>query len=130
LISGALIIVGLYIAYNALESLFEGHHPKPTSIGIVVMFFVSLIMFIVGSLKKKIGKEMNNPVILAESNFTLMDAALSGSIMCGLVLNMFFGWWWIDQSLALIIAGNALREGLKGMNILNNNFFLLSNNSE
>jgi len=114
MISGALIVVAIYIAFNAIKSFFEGHRPKPTLTGIVAMFFISLIMFFVGTLKKKLGKKMKNPVILAEANFTLLDSALSGSILCGLILNAILGWWWIDQFLALVIAGNAFREGLKG----------------
>jgi hypothetical protein len=32
--------------------------------------------------------------------------------MIGLVANATLGWWWIDQSLALFLAGVAFSEGI------------------
>lgn len=117
MISWALIAVAVYIAFDSVRSFFDVHHPVPTMAGMVFMSLVTLIMFTVGSMKRNLGRKMKNPVILAESNFTLMDSGLSGSILCGLILNAFMGWWWIDQILALGIAVNAFRQGVKGMNI-------------
>ncbi len=115
MISVALLIVAVYIAYNTTESFFGGHRAKPTMIGIVVMSLITVIMFVGGKAKRNLGLKMKNPVILAESNFTLMDSALSGSILCGLILNFLLGWWWTDQLLALVIALNAFKEGIKGV---------------
>lgn len=115
MISSALLLVAVYIAFNAIEYLLDGHRPESTMIGIAYMFLVSMVMSIVGTLKRNLGRKMKNPVILAEANFTFLDVALSCSIMCGLILNALLGWWWTDSMLALVIAGNAFREGIKGM---------------
>jgi divalent metal cation (Fe/Co/Zn/Cd) transporter len=117
MISWALIAVAIFITLDAVRSFFEGHRPTPTVAGMAFMLLVTVIMFIVGSLKRNLGRKMNNPVILAESNFTLMDSGLSGSILCGLILNATLGWWWVDQILALFIAVNAFRQGVKGIDI-------------
>ena len=117
MISWALITVAIFISLDAVRSFSGGHHSSPTVAGMVFMTLVTAIMFIVGSLKRNLGRKMKNPVILAESNFTLMDSGLSGSILCGLILNATLGWWLIDQILALAIAVNAFRQGMKGINI-------------
>lgn len=115
MISLALLVVAIYIAVNAIDSFIDGHHAKPTSLGMAYMASVTVVMFILGSVKRQFGHKMKNPVILAESNFTILDSALSGSILVGLLLNAWLGWWWTDQLLALLIAGNAFREGLSGV---------------
>ena len=56
---------------------------------------------------------MGNLVVIADAKFTLVDAALSSSVLIGLILNMLFGWWWTDPALALFLAGAAFREGFK-----------------
>ncbi len=117
MISWALIAVAIFIAFDAGKSFYDGNRPSPTMSGMIFMSLVTLVMFTVGSLKRNLGQKMKNPVILAESNFTLMDSGLSGSILCGLILNAIFGWWWVDQILALAIAVNAFRQGVKGIHI-------------
>lgn len=115
MISSALIVVAIYISFDAIKSFFDGHRPTPTITGIVAMSLITITMLMVGTLKKRLGHEMKDPVIVAESNFTLLDSALSASILCGLILNALMGWWWIDQLLALVIAGNAFWQGAKGI---------------
>ena len=115
MISTALFAVSIYIAFSAIKNLIDRHHPQTTMASILVMTAVSLVMFVVGTMKRKIGRDMHNSVIIAESNFTLLDATLSTSIIAGLALNHFLGWWWVDSVLALVIAANAFREGLRGV---------------
>ena len=40
-------------------------------------------------------------------------AALSGTVLIGLVLNGLFGWAWADSIAALVVAGLAIREGIE-----------------
>lgn len=115
MISSALFAISIYIAFSAIKNIIDGHRPQTTVVSILVMTFVSLVMFSVGTMKKNLGKKIRNQVIVTESNFTLLDAMLSTSIILGLALNYFFGLWWIDSVLALVIASNAFREGLKGV---------------
>lgn len=99
--------------YTAARSLFEGHHPQHSAIGILFMVLTVIIMLVLGVLKRNVGNTLKNAVVLADAKFTLIDAALSGTVLVGLILNFLFGWWWTDQALALFLAGAAFREGLK-----------------
>jgi divalent metal cation (Fe/Co/Zn/Cd) transporter len=115
LISFAFIAVAIYITITAVSSFYNHKHPEPTMIGILYMFLVSIIMSVLGYQKRIQGLKLNNPVILAEANFTLMDVALSSSVLIGLILNYWLDWSWVDQFLALVIAANAFYHGIKGL---------------
>ena len=56
---------------------------------------------------------MKSVTVLADAKFTLIDAALSSTVLVGLIFNTFFGWWWMDQAMALFLSGVAFREGLR-----------------
>ena len=50
-------------------------------------------------------------MLKAEARVTLVDAYLAASVLCGLVLNARFGWWWADPLASLVIVGYGLKEG-------------------
>lgn len=115
LISVAFLFVAIYITISAINSLLDKDHSEPMIWGIIYMAMVSVVMYILGYLKRDLGKKMENPVIIAEANFTFLDVALSISILIGLIVHILLDWWWIDQILALIIALNAFVQGIIGL---------------
>jgi divalent metal cation (Fe/Co/Zn/Cd) transporter len=113
MIGWAYLVVSAYVFFDAIQSLFAMHHPSSTPLGIIFLIVTVLVMLVLGVLKQNVGKKMNQPVVLADAKFTLIDGALSATVLIGLLLNTLFGWWWTDQALALFLAGAAFREGLK-----------------
>jgi divalent metal cation (Fe/Co/Zn/Cd) transporter len=113
LIGGAYLIASTYIFIDAVHSLIQGHHPHSTISGIIFLVLTVIVMLILGVFKKRVGKKLNNTVVLADAKFTLIDGALSATVLAGLVLNTLFGWWWTDQALALFLSGVAFKEGLQ-----------------
>ncbi|HWY78861.1 MAG TPA: cation transporter [Candidatus Sulfotelmatobacter sp.] len=111
LISFAYLIVSLYIFIDASLSLIAHHHPQKSLLGIIFIILTVIIMVALGLIKKRIGTKMRSRTVLADAKFTLIDGALAGAVLVGLVLNALFGWWWVDEVMALILAGVAFREG-------------------
>ena len=109
----AYLIVSAYIFIDAGESLFISHHATRSLFAVVFVIFLALAMAVLGFLKRKVGLQLNNEVVLADAKFTLIDAALSTTVLIGLLFNAFFGWWWMDQATALFLSGVAFREGLR-----------------
>ena len=113
MIGVAYLVVSAYVFVDASFSLFEGRHPKRTLIGIGLMVVSAAIMGILGLYKRSVGSKMESETVLADAKFTLIDGALSATVLTGLIFNALFGWWWMDQALALFLAGAAFREGVK-----------------
>jgi len=57
------------------------------------------------------GRALGNPVLIAESRVTLIDAALAMAVLIGVGLNALLGWWWSDPLAGLVIVGYAIAEG-------------------
>jgi divalent metal cation (Fe/Co/Zn/Cd) transporter len=113
LIGFAYFVVSAYIFYDASKSLLSGEHPEKTIVGIIFIILTVFVMVTLGFIKKDIGTKMKSLTVLADAKFTLIDAALAGTVLVGLVLNALFGWWWADQAMALFLSGVAFREGIK-----------------
>lgn len=113
LIGVAYLIVSAYIFYDASQSFLTGHHPERSFLGVILMIFTATVMGVLGIFKRAAGKKIGSQTVLADAKFTLIDAALSSTVLIGLVLNAVFGWWWSDQAMALFLSGVAFREGLR-----------------
>lgn len=109
----AYLVVSGYVFIDASISLFERNHASQTILGVILMIITSLGMGTLGLLKRQVGNKLASVTVLADAKFTLIDSALSATVLIGLIFNLLFGWWWLDQALALFLAGAAFREGVK-----------------
>lgn len=113
LIGIAYLVVALYVAQDAVRSLWGRHHPSPSPAGIALTAATVVVMTALALLKLRIGRALDSATVLADARFSLVDAGLAGTVLVGLSLNQVFGWWWADQALALLLAVLAAREGLE-----------------
>ena len=91
LIGGAYFIVSLYIFIHAATSLLAHVHPDKSIPGIVFIIITIVMMIWLGLTKKHIGTQMKSETVLADAKFTLIDVALAGTVLVGLILNLLFG---------------------------------------
>ena len=61
--------------------------------------------------KRRNGRLLGSPTVVADSNQTALCAYLSAILLGGLALNATVGWWWADPIAALAIAVLAANEG-------------------
>ncbi len=113
MIGVAYLVVSAYIFIDAGQSLFANHHATPSFFAVFFVVFLASAMAVLGILKRNVGLQMKNDVVLADAKFTLIDSALSATVLIGLIFNALFGWWWMDQATALFLSGVAFREGLR-----------------
>ncbi len=99
-----------YIGINAGFSLLRQTHPGVSTTGIVWLGLTLLVMLALAAAKQSVGRKLNNAVLLTESRVTLVDAHLAGSVLAGLLLNRYMGWWWADALAGLIIVFYGIRE--------------------
>ena len=111
LIGGAFIALAVYIAAQAIYTLFAAQHPHRSVPGIAWTAVTCLTMLALAAAKTRTGKALESPVLLTEGRVTLIDAYLAGAILTGLALNATLDWWWADPLAGFVIVFYGLREG-------------------
>ena len=111
LIGGAFFTLACYILVQSVRALLLGLRPETSLLGIVWLTATFLVMCFLAYGKKRVGTELNNPVLLTEARVTLVDACLAAAVLIGIVLNTVLGWWWADPVSSLVIVYYGIREG-------------------
>lgn len=115
LIGACFLVVGLYVGIEAVRHLTGRRRADTSPAGVALTAAAAVIMSALGVSKRRIGRSMGSAVLQAEARFSLVDAALSVTVLIGLVLNLAFGWWWADPAVALVLALYSLREAAEGL---------------
>jgi divalent metal cation (Fe/Co/Zn/Cd) transporter len=110
LIGCAFLTLAIYVTGLAAYTLIGGHHPGHPTLGVVWTAGTCVVMLALARGKAVTGRELGNPVLLAEGRVTLVDACLAAAVLAGLTLNALVGWWWADPLAGLVIVGYAVRE--------------------
>ena len=100
-----------YIGYEAVTSLLRREAPEPSWIGIALAVASLIVMPILGLSKRRIALQMGSRALEADAIETLLCAYLSFTLLLGLGLNAFLGWWWADPLAALAMLGYIVKEG-------------------
>ncbi|HEX3353892.1 MAG TPA: cation transporter [Terriglobales bacterium] len=109
----ALFAVAIYIAAQSVHVLVAGARPAASMLGMIWLSLTVAAMLLLASAKKRIGRQLSNPVLLSEANVTLIDAYLAMAVLVGIVLNATAGLWWADPIAALVIVYYGVREGIR-----------------
>lgn len=115
LIGIAFIALVIYIVAQLLVILFTDTRPVLSLGGIAWTAATFLAMLLLAFGKRTTGQQLKNEVLLTEGRVTLVDAYLAGSVLLGLLLNAFFGWWWADPLASLVIVFYGSREALHAL---------------
>ena len=100
-----------YVVVQAVRDLLGGAHARQSEVGIVLAAVSLVAMVALAAAKRRTGRRLGSPTLVADSAETLLCAYLSVILLVGLVLNSTLGWWWADPLAAIGIAFLALREG-------------------
>jgi len=111
LIGTAFFVLGTYILTHSLETIIAQTRPNQSSVGIAWLAATFIVMLLLAWGKEVTGKKLGNPVLRTEARVTVVDAYLAGSVLVGLLLNTFLGWWWADPIAGLVIVFYGFKEG-------------------
>lgn len=111
LVAVTFFILAAYVIYEGITSLVEGEAPdsSPLSIGILVLSVI--VMPFLAAMKKRVGMELGDNLILADAAETRVCVLLSISTLVALVFYMLTGAAWLDPVAGFIIAAFAIHEG-------------------
>lgn len=117
--SRALWIVGLtffalaaYVGYESLTDLLFGHHPRESLIGILVACVSFVVMPLLGRSKRRVARRLGSRALAADGMQNYLSSFLSFTLLAGLGLNAWQGWWWADPVAALAMVALVIREGV------------------
>ncbi len=111
LIGAAFCALALYILAQSARTLVLHIRPDTSPLGIGWLAVTFAVMVALAQGKRITGTALKNPVLLTEGRVTMVDAYLAGSVLTGLVLNAFVGWWWADPLAGLVIVFYGFKEG-------------------
>jgi divalent metal cation (Fe/Co/Zn/Cd) transporter len=101
-----------YIAFEAIRTLLANDHPSTSWLGVGLSIASLIVMPLLGTAKKRLGARLQSGATSGEGAQNLLCAYLAGGVLLGLLANTMLGWWWADPTVALAIAGLAIREGI------------------
>ncbi|MGB2692085.1 MAG: cation diffusion facilitator family transporter [Thermodesulfobacteriota bacterium] len=111
LISYSFFVFGAYVLYESVKKLYFVEAPEPSILGIIIALVSIIIMPILYHQKQKVGKNIASSSLLADSKQTLACVFLSVALLIGLLLNYWFGIWWADPIVGLLIVIFLFKEG-------------------
>jgi divalent metal cation (Fe/Co/Zn/Cd) transporter len=112
LIGWAFVALAAYLLVQSIVALVAGHRPVPGTGGIWWTAATAIVMFALAAGKWRVGRALQNPVLITEGRVTLIDGILATAVLVGLVLDFALGWWWADPLAGLVIVFYAIREAV------------------
>jgi len=118
----ALRLVGLcflglaaYVAYESIVGLVRREAPEHSVPGIVLACVSLVVMPLLSRAKRRVGSALGSAAMQADARQADFCVYLSAILLCGLLLNALFGWWWADPVAALIMTPIIANEGVEGI---------------
>lgn len=101
-IEGTLILIaGIAIIYEAIESLIRGHQLMELGSGMLLAGGAGLINFGLGWITENYGQKHQSPTMIASGKHLKSDGYTSFGMIVGLGVVLATGWNWIDSAIAL-----------------------------
>lgn len=115
IVGGSLLLLALYVAYEAGSALLGRESPDVSYAGIAIAVLSLLVMPWLARRKRVVAASIGSRALHADSRQTSICAYLSAILLAGLGLNALFGWWWADPVAALVMVPIIAHEGVEAL---------------
>lgn len=109
------LALAAYVAIDSVRSLLQRSRPERGLFGIAIGVASLFVMPLLARAKRKVGKAIDSPAMIADSQQAQFCTYLSAVLLAGLLLNFFFGWWWSDSVAALVMVPIIANEGIEAV---------------
>ena len=110
LVAISFFLLAPYIAQDAIRTLINREHPHASWLGIGLSISSIIVMPQLANAKHRIGQRLGSGATTGEGTQNLLCAYLAAGVLVSLALNAALGLWWADPTVALGIAGLAIKE--------------------
>jgi len=115
IVGGCFVALALYIAYESGSTLMGHEIPEHSIPGIIVAAVSLVVMPLLARAKRRIAAGIGSGAMRADSRQADFCTYLCAILLCGLLLNALFGWWWADPVAGLVMVPIIAREGLESL---------------
>ena len=115
LVGISLLILAIYVAFEAIESLVKREPPEASYVGIGLAVLSVIVMPMLARAKRRVAVSLDSRAMHADSKQTDICGYLSAILLIGLGANALLGWWWADPVAALAMVPIIGKEGIEAM---------------
>jgi divalent metal cation (Fe/Co/Zn/Cd) transporter len=106
-------ILAPYVAFESVSALVTGERADVSAVGIALAATSLVVMPALGIAKQRLAVRLGSVATRGEGRQNMLCAYLAGALLLGLLGNLWFGAWWLDPLVGLLIAAVAVREGIE-----------------
>jgi cation diffusion facilitator family transporter len=104
-------LLAAWVVIDASLALLRREIPEESFVGIGLAIASLIVMPLLAIAKQRTGREMGSKALEADAMETWLCAYLSATLLVGLVLNAWLGWWWIDPVAGLAMVPFMVWQG-------------------
>ncbi|MCC2320297.1 cation diffusion facilitator family transporter [Cellulomonas xiejunii] len=104
-------VLAAYVTVEGVRSLLDGEEPDSSPVAVGLLAASIVVMPVLAAMKRRVGRRLQDNLILADAAETRICVLLSISTLAGLLLHALTGAVWLDPVAAFVIAGFAVHEG-------------------
>lgn len=103
--------LALYLAFDSIGTLAGTSRPETSLIGVLVCLGAVVFMPALARAKGRVAAELRSAATAGDAAQSWLCALAAVGVLLSIIANAAFGWWWLDPTVGLGIAGLAVREG-------------------
>lgn len=109
-------VLAAYILVHSILML-TGHLPRAEGsiVGVFLILASAAVMTTLYFKKTKLARALNSPALRAEAKEALYCDLTDIPVLVGLGANAWFGWWWMDPIVALILIPFLIKEARENL---------------
>ncbi len=111
----SLFALALYIVGDSALTFLTRTKPEASWWGFGLAVTAAIIMPLLWQGKLRIARRIGSAALKADAACSVTCAYMSLTLLAGLLLNRFFGWWWADPLAALFLLYFLLQEGREAL---------------
>jgi divalent metal cation (Fe/Co/Zn/Cd) transporter len=109
----AMLVVALYVGFEAIRALVDGSHADESALGIILASVSVVVLPWLGTRKFRVASALPSPALRGDGVLTIAAAALAAVTLVALLATKVLGLWWADPLAALIIAIALAAEAIR-----------------
>lgn len=111
----SLFALAVYIVGSSVSVFITGTRPESSWWGVGLAVAAAIIMPLLWQGKLRVATRIGSAALKADAACSVTCAYMSLTLLTGLLLNRFFGWWWADPLAALGLVYFLVKEGREAL---------------